>query len=614
MKKLLLAASFLFCGIGTQAYTTNIIQDSIATNTTWTCDQQYLLKGYVYVTAGHTLTINAGVIVRGDKDTKGALIVERGAQLRIMGTATSPVVFTSAQPAGSRSYGDWGGIILCGRGPVNWTAGEAQVEGGPRSRYGGTDANDNSGEIHYCRIEFGGVAFTPNNEVNGLTLCGVGAGTQLDHIMVSYCGDDGFEWFGGTVNAKYLVSYASWDDDFDVDNGYNGKNQFCAVIRDPYAADQSGSKAFETDSYLSGTVSGLAGDTTKVTKCIFSNVTAIGPLVNPAAGAIDPQYVAGLHIRRGSAISVLNSVIGGFPCGLLIDESSSSYGSTVANIGLGITQFRNNIIAGTATYSTPNPKDIMFVRDGARNLTPTTTYADTTSTGTDWTVLSGVVGPKTWVGTPSYKNFIYPTMQTGVKLINPFSATSPDLRPQSTSPICFNSTRPFNPNNPINYDTTGGYVNYNVPANPPEFATSKASDPFFTRVNYIGAFAGTGAASANWMAGWTNFDPLNEFYDTTCYVVNGIVNVAKPAFMTAKVFPNPASATATVSVDMKHSSTLKVTVADLTGKIVKEVYNGETSMGDNNFTFDISNLANGLYIINLVADNQQKSIKFTVAR
>jgi hypothetical protein len=306
MKKLLLLA-LTVCGFqAAQAQVTvQTVQDSISTNTTWTNNKQYLLKGFVYVTSGATLTIDSGVIIKGDKNTKGTLIIERGAKIIAKGTATAPIVFTSNQPAGARSYGDWGGLIICGAAPTNWTAGQAQVEGGPRSFYGGTNANDNSGTLQYVRIEFPGVAFSPGNEVNGLSLCGVGAGTTIDHIQVSYCGDDSYEWFGGNVNSKYLVSYRGWDDDFDTDCGYAGRNQFVFGLRDPYAADQSGSKAFENDSYLSGTNSGLLTDTL-ATKAIFSNVTVVGPLVSPTSTAFDPQFVSAVHARRGSAQSILN--------------------------------------------------------------------------------------------------------------------------------------------------------------------------------------------------------------------------------------------------------------------------------------------------------------------
>ncbi len=617
MKKFLLASSLLLSCIGTSmAYTVVTVQDSIATDTHWTCDQQYLLKGYVYVTAGHTLTIDSGVIIKGDKDSKGSLIVERGAMIFANGTRNHPIVFTSNQPAGSRSYGDWGGVILCGQAPVNWTSGQGQVEGGPRSFYGGLNPNDNSGSMTYCRIEFGGVAFSPNNEINGLTFCGVGNATTIHHIQVSYSGDDSYEWFGGSVNSKYIVAYAGWDDDFDTDNGYNGKNQFCVGLRDPYAADQSGSKGFESDSYQSGTATGLAGDTSKITKPVFSNCTIIGPLVSPTSTAYDPQFVSAAHIRRGSAISILNSILAGYPAGVLIDESSASFGSTVANIGNGILQFRNNIICGMP--STPFNKDVVFVKDGARSLTPTTSNADTTSTGTDWSVLAGFAGPFSWIRNPSFHNIEYATEQTGVRLSNPFNLSNPGMVPTSTSPIVYNSAHPFHANLPLNYDTTGGYANYNVPGFAPDFVNTKASDAFFTNVNYVGAFPYTGTTTDNWMNGWCNFDPLNTSYDTTCYTAPsnvGVNNVANPnATAMLKVFPNPAQSLVNVSVEVSQIGSLQIMILDRTGRVVKEVYNGGALPGTLSYQLSTEDMPNGMYVVSVLVNGRHSIAKLNVIK
>jgi hypothetical protein len=190
------------------------------------------------------------------------------------------------------------------------------IEGGPTTTYGGTNSADNSGAMQYVRIEFGGVAFSPNNEVNGLTLAGVGSGTTLDHIQVSYSGDDSFEWFGGSVNAKYLVSHRCFDDDFDTDNGFSGK--FGVSLRDPLQADQSGSKAFESDNDSGGSTN------RPKTSAVFSNMTLVGPILNPSGSTYSPQYTAGAHIRRNSAESILNSVFMGFPTTLLIDGSGTA--------------------------------------------------------------------------------------------------------------------------------------------------------------------------------------------------------------------------------------------------------------------------------------------------
>ncbi len=621
MKRMLLLSCLIFAAISNaSAYVTVTVQDSISANTHWTCDKQYLLKGYVYVTAGATLTIDPGVIIKGDKDTKGALIIERGAKIMAMGTIGNPVVFTSNQDAGSRDYGDWGGVIICGKAPTNWNAGQGQVEGGPRSFYGGTDPADNSGEMHYVRIEYGGIAFSPNNEVNSLTLCGVGNGTQIDHIQVSYGGDDGFEFFGGTVNAKYLVSVGMWDDDFDNDNAYSGKLQFIAAIRDPFSADNSGSKAIESDSYLAGTYSGIPVDNAKMTTAVVSNATLVGPLVSPTSTAFNDQYTAGAHLRRGSSMSILNSVFIGWTCGLLIDESSASYGSTTANIASNELQFRNNIIAGSPNFpSGSTPKVVVYVKDGARSLTPTNTNADST-TGTPFTPF---VGPLSFFYNAAFGNKFYAT-SSNVRLTNPFNLTNPNMIPTSTSPVSYNASaphstsNPFDPTMPINYDTTGGAVNYNVPTVPPNFSTSKASDAFFTNVNFIGAFAGTTTSATNWTNGWCEFDPNNADYDTICYVpvtppttVTDLNNVIPSGI---NVYPNPVNGNATVAVDVRNNCTINVAIMDITGRVVKQVANTQVTKGTQTFEFNTNDLAAGVYMMSVHMNNRTRAVRFNVVK
>ncbi|HEY0261940.1 MAG TPA: hypothetical protein VGB95_02865, partial [Chitinophagales bacterium] len=501
------SAAFLTAGlaIGAAAQVSVVsVQDSISTDTHWTCDNQYLLKGYVYVTNGTTLTIDPGVIIKGDKQTKGALIVERGAKIQAIGTAEAPIVFTSNEAVGSRSYGDWGGVIICGKAPQNWSADvenwsvtDHQVEGGPRSLYGGNTPDDNSGALSYVRIEFPGIAFSPNNEVNGLSLYAVGSGTQIDHVQVSYSGDDAVEFFGGRVNTKYMVAYSTWDDDFDTDNGYQGLNQYGVVLRDPFAADQSGSKAFESDSWQSGTIAGRnAADSVYLTKPVFTNFTAIGALVSPTSTAYDPNYVAALHTRRGTSISILNSVIAGFPIGVLIDEpDTASFGSTIANWTSGSIQFKNNALAGMPIVSSPAanaPADqtTFFVYgDNRRNANGA---AYTTAPG-DTAVFFGRIagaqaGPISTVFAAANKNKEYATQSSGIRLQNPFNLSNPDFAPTSTSPIVYNNSgHTFNPANPISLDTTGNYANYNAPDLIPNSSSYRLQNSFFETVNHIGA-------------------------------------------------------------------------------------------------------------------------------
>jgi len=240
------------------------------TTRTLTANQKYLLQGQVFVRAGQTLTIQPGTVIFGDKLSKGVLIIDRGGVLEAQGTASAPIVMTSVIPQGLRDRGDWGGLIILGNARTNQT--NPQVEGiTPEVTFGGDNDADYSGTIKYLRVEFAGIELTPNNETNSITLGGVGSQTVFENIQVSWGGDDGFEWFGGSVNGKNLISFASWDDSFDVDFGYSGKNQFGLEVRYPSYADQSGSNSFECDNGPNDNV------TTLLTTGVFSNFTCVGP-------------------------------------------------------------------------------------------------------------------------------------------------------------------------------------------------------------------------------------------------------------------------------------------------------------------------------------------------
>jgi hypothetical protein len=289
------------------------ITNNITTNTTFTSDKKYLLCGFIYVRDNAILTIEAGTIIKGDKQTVGTLIIERGSKLIAQGTKDKPIVFTSNGPKGYRTRGDWGGIILCGKAPVNIE--NPQIEGGPTSQYGGTDIHDNSGILKYVRIEYAGYPFQPDKEINGLTFAGVGDGTEIDYVQVSYSNDDSFEWFGGTVNVKHIVSLSGLDDDFDTDNGFNGKLQYLLAIREKSVADISGSNSFESDNDASGS------DNVPITNPIFSNVTVFGPKTtdNNLTSNISINYKNAMHFRRNTKLNVFNSVFIGYPNGLLLD-------------------------------------------------------------------------------------------------------------------------------------------------------------------------------------------------------------------------------------------------------------------------------------------------------
>ncbi|MCS6992008.1 MAG: T9SS type A sorting domain-containing protein [Chitinophagales bacterium] len=394
MKKFFTLSALLVAFVQSRA--DEVISGYITQNTTLTNDKIWLLQGFVYVTNGATLTIEPGTIIKGDKATKGALIITRGAKLIANGTAQQPIVFTSNGPVGFRNYGDWGGIILLGRASINQPGGEAVIEGGVEDgqgngTYGGglnPDDNDNSGILRYVRIEFCGIAFQPNSEINGLTCGGVGRGTTLEYIQVSFCGDDAFEFFGGTVNAKYLISYRTLDDDFDTDNGYRGLIQFAYALRDPAIADVSGSNGFESDNDPTGSPN------TPFTQTVFSNITIAGPRATSST-SINGSYRRAAHLRRNTRTSIYNSVLMGFPTGIMIDGSACE-----ANATNDILQVRNTVISGC-----------------------TNNFEVASGSTFD---ISG------WFNNASYNNKTY-SSNTALGLKDPFNLTNPNPLPSDTS-------------------------------------------------------------------------------------------------------------------------------------------------------------------------------------
>lgn len=220
----------------------------------WTADTTYLLDGTVYVEEGDTLTIEPGTVIKGladptTGDQESALVVARGGWIVAEGTPTQPIIFTAEDDDVTDpddltfdDRGSWGGILMLGRATINVGGGENAIEGlppaDPRNFYGGTDDDDSSGIFRYVSIRYGGAIFGQDNEINGLTMGAVGRGTQIDHVEVFANQDDGFEWFGGTVDTKYLVAAFCGDDMFDYDEGFRGNGQFWFGIQ---GSDDAGS-------------------------------------------------------------------------------------------------------------------------------------------------------------------------------------------------------------------------------------------------------------------------------------------------------------------------------------------------------------------------------------
>lgn len=424
-----------------------ILEGKISSNRTLNAKNIYTIRGIVYVTNGAKLTIEPGTVIHGESVSKGALVITRGCQLIADATKDKPIIFTS--DAASPKRGDWGGIVICGNAPTNssynGTAGIGQVEGGVNNGeglglYGGTNAADNSGILHYVRIEYAGYAYLPDNELNGLTLAGVGSGTTIDYVEIYKANDDAIECFGGTVNIKHTVLISSLDDDYDTDNGWNGNVQWGIVMRDSSIADISKSESFESDNDANGSA------LTPQTGGVYSNITVIGPRAT-TSNIGNSLFLCGAQIRRNSTISIFNSVIMGYPTGILIDASKGT--PTDNNIAANTLFVQNTIVAGCA-------KGV--------------NYSASSTFPTGWTATDVF----NWFTKTDFGNSILATNDE-VKMTAPFNYTNPDFTPQAGSPLLSGAS----------------------------FANAKLTAGF-TATSYRGAVGATGD-DASWWKGWTKF-------------------------------------------------------------------------------------------------------------
>ncbi|MEZ4230074.1 MAG: serine/threonine-protein kinase [Polyangiaceae bacterium] len=279
------------------------------------CDKDYRLKFQTVIKPGVTLTIERGTQILGDTATKATLVVQPGGKLVARGTREAPVVFTSSKPPAERAAGDWGGVILLGRAPINLRdergrPAKGQVEGLTRGgEYGGDNPEDNSGSLEYVRIEYSGTALGPGNEINGLTLAGVGRGTLLDHIQIRHTADDCFEFFGGTVDAKHLICQYNGDDGFDWDYGYTGRLQFLVLQQDPNVTGNA--NGFEGDNDPN------SSDNSPRSAPTIYNATLCG--INKKAGK--EQF--GMLLRKGTGATIRNTIVTGFDVGLDIRNANT---------------------------------------------------------------------------------------------------------------------------------------------------------------------------------------------------------------------------------------------------------------------------------------------------
>lgn len=413
------------------------IRGTISTDQHWTKSRAYRLRGYVYVTNGATLTIDPGTKIVSNKDSAGVLVIYSSAKINAAGTAAEPIVFTSAEA--TPAPGDLGGVIIAGLATRNGN--HSVIEGGVDAQFaafGGTNDADNSGTLKYVRIEYAGKAVNPGDEVNGLSLYAVGSGTTIDYVQIVRGLDDAFEFFGGTVNCKHLFAYKCADDDFDMDDGYRGKIQFAISIKDPGFTDPKGttgdlSNNFEVDNVNPS--NGFTLNRAPITFPVLSNFTAVGP--NGAAGT-SSDYGYGMRWRRGAKFILANSiVIGGQKAGLDVEQdSTASYYAT------GTSKFYNSLLQ---SYASP------FRVSGTGTFLDSTALATLTLTAN---------------GSQLFTN------AADIQLTDAFSATAPNLMPQTSSPALSTMAT---------------------------FDAGTLSDAFFEKVTFIGAL-NTGS---DWTAGWT---------------------------------------------------------------------------------------------------------------
>ena len=307
-----------------------VVTGEVTGTENWVSSNYYVLRGAVFVRSGATLNIAAGTRVIGEAGSVGTLIVERGGRLNAIGTPTAPVVFTSDQPIGQRGRGDWGGIIINGAAPLNFGTGEATGEG-DTGLYGGTDPDDNSGTLQYVRVEFSGVEFSPDNELNGIAFQAVGRGTVVHHVQAHMSRDDAMEWFGGTADGKYMVFSNAADDSIDWTFGWSGRLQFAVVTQRGDDADN-----------------GIEADNNEFNNNVLPrsnpqiyNLTMCGDPDRNEGG----ESTRAANLRRGTAFTIRNFLITGFKTvGFQISD-----GATTAQVTNGTSQMGAGVSWGIPT-------------------------------------------------------------------------------------------------------------------------------------------------------------------------------------------------------------------------------------------------------------------------
>jgi len=274
----------------------------------------YKLTGAIKVENGATLTIPAGTVIEGTGGTASYISVAQGAKINVNGTAAKPVIMTAAV----KQAGKWGGLVICGKAPINRVSGGASTATSEVAEltYGGTNSADNSGSIKYLRIEYAGAAFNDAKEFNGLSFFGVGSGTVVENVEAYYGADDGFEFFGGSVNTKNLISIGNEDDQFDWTEGWNGTNENWYGKLD----FGKGNRGIEADNFEFGYAF------TPIANPTITNLTLVGPGSTAAVANFAENQA--IKLRRGTKGLISNVVLSSWATGVDVENDE-----TIAFIG-----------------------------------------------------------------------------------------------------------------------------------------------------------------------------------------------------------------------------------------------------------------------------------------
>lgn len=580
------------------------VTTSITTNTTWTNDNTYTLFGDIIVKNGATLTIEKGTLIKGNKTTLSRLVVAAGAKLVAQGTAEEPVVFTSSQPVGQRSRADWAGIAICGLAPINskdanGNSIQGRIECGTDADYdyGGTNADDSSGVISYVRIEYAGYVCGTNTELNSLTMGGVGRKTKIDHVMISYGQDDGFEWFGGNVNCSELISFGARDDDFDTDFGYSGKVQNGLIIRLDTVADQGDiSNAFESDNDANGTYN------TPYTGAVFSNITVIGP-AETKTSVVDPKYGWALRIRRNSSISIFNSMFIGYKRGLRLEGVGTQAKATGDTL-----EFKNNIIAGYQEQYYESAFDSLYLLANPSNSIFGGNANDSVKLGSPY-------------GNPANYNFL---PQAGSPALTGASFASTKLAGFNTTTHrgAFGAndwTKCWAEFTPQDEVYTSGPINYtpNVTITQtgqlPSLTLTASNLPGATYSWSTGdnAAATTVAAEGTFTLTVTNARGCQKV-ETVSVTSTSVKNVEN-TIQNIRLFPNPNNGLATLEVFTAKNTTATISVLDMTGRVLTQI-NSEITSGANQVELNTTTFSAGLYLVNVNIGAEQKIVRMSVSK